>query len=359
MTSPLAKAAARALAARSVVPPVSDGSDRARGIAAIQRAMVERAARRRRITLGFSVGGIAVAAAAALAVMKLHGSPTPVALASKAPTLATDRVTLTTTTVEPGVTLNDGHGARSLALDVPVVAGDRVVAPRGAHAMLGFSTGTSLTVDGADVTVLDASTLERFDLRDGALAAKVAHLAPGRRFVIQTPDAEVEVRGTTFRVTVLPPQEACSDGNRTRVVVTDGVVVVRAHGHEDRVAAGASWPASCAPVAASAGGASVAHPVASNTTAAALSASTLSAQNDLFADAMTAKRSGDKVRAVATLDELLAKYPGGPLSESAEAERLRLLREVDPARAGNEARAYLRRYPKGFARDEAQAILTP
>lgn len=359
--SPLVKGASKALAASPPSIPVDD-RERARGIATIQAAMRERGARARRRRIAVGVGGFTALAAAAAAVVIVRGQTTPSTLTARAPTLAVDTVTMTATATDGEVTLSDGDGteaARPLAPNALVRVGSRIVASHGAHAMLGFSTGTSLGLDGSDVVVLDASSTERFDLRDGAIAAKVSHLAPGRRFVVQTPDAEVEVRGTTFRVTVLPPGDACIDGTRTSVVVTEGVVVVRRPGdpREERVEAGASWPPACH-VMQAAGGAAGALP-RPNGTAAAISASTLSAQNDLFADAMTAKRSGDKRRAVDTLDELIAKYPRGPLVESAEAERFRLLRDVDPARASAEASAYLRRYPKGFARDEAQAILSP
>ncbi len=358
----LAKAAAKALSERVVVPPVDQVDARARGIVAIQRAMAVRAAEKRRRRIFDGAAGFAAVCAAATAIVWARTAPTTAhaALVAKAPTLAGDAVTVTATAADADITISEhGDPHHALLPAAPVVVGSRIVAPPGAHAMLGFSTGTSLTLDGSDVTVIDARTTQKLELRDGALAAKVAHLESGHRFLVETPDAEVEVRGTTFRVTVVPSSDACADGNRTRVVVTEGVVVVRAHGAaaEDRVVAGASWPVACA-ASASSVGAVTQHPLPLPT-AAALSASSLSAQNDLFADAMTAKRSGDKRRAVATLDELVGKYPRGPLAESAEAERLRLLRDVDPGRAKSEARAYLTRYPKGFARDEAQAILSP
>ena len=359
--SPLVKGAAKAL---STPPPSGplDERERARGIATIQAAMQERAARARRRRAAVGVAGVAAFAAAAAAVVMVRGHATPSTLTSHAPNLAVDAVTMTATTADTEVTVTDGaEPAHRLTPNTRVRVGSRIVAARGAHALLGFSTGTTFDLDGSDVAVLDASSTERFDLRDGAIAAKVSHLAPGRRFVVQTPDAEVEVRGTTFRVTVLAPGDACLDGTRTSVVVTEGVVVVRRAGasREERVEAGASWPPACHGAQAAGVGAGATTRPVGTTAAAAISASTLSAQNDLFADAMTAKRKGDKRRAVETLDELISKYPRGPLAESAEAERFRLLRDVDPARASAEASAYLRRYPKGFARDEAQAILSP
>jgi hypothetical protein len=90
--------------------------------------------------------------------------------------------------------------------------------------------------------------------------------------------------------------------------------------------------------------------------AAAVRDSTLREQNRLFADAMAAKRRGDTASALASLDELVAKHPDGALSESAYAERMRVLASRDPAAAAAAAREYVARYPAGHAHDEALAL---
>jgi hypothetical protein len=54
------------------------------------------------------------------------------------------------------------------------------------------------------------------------------------------------------------------------------------------------------------------------------SVSHLAEQNDLFSAAMAAERRGNSTTALRKLDELIARYPGGPLSESARAERQRI-----------------------------------
>ena len=86
-------------------------------------------------------------------------------------------------------------------------------------------------------------------------------------------------------------------------------------------------------------------------------ASTLGEQNDLFAEAIVAKRSGESQIALATFDRFLATYPSSPLAQSAAVERMRLLRAAQSPRAIAAARQYLARYPNGFARAEAEAIL--
>ena len=355
------------LAERRHEPPPPSADARARGIDAIQRAMQAKSRQKTRRSAAF----VTFAAAAALAMTAggaawytqyTHREPARVLATHVTKTFGRD-VAITAAqdgvaqegSGQEGATLFASYSAtdgQPLAPNSPVRAGARVVAKPHGHAILGFSTGTELIVeDGGDLTILDAAAMQRFDLREGTLRAKVAHLLPGQRFVITTPDGEVEVRGTSFRIDVLPPEEACDDGLRTRVEVFDGAVVVRARGGEERITPGNHFPTVC-----SAGTSvrslphAVAAPVVNN-------ASTLARQNNLFADAMTAKRRGDAHGSLLALDELLKKYPGSPLAESAEAERLRLLRDVDPVRAQGVARAYLRRYPHGFARVEAQAIV--
>jgi outer membrane protein assembly factor BamD (BamD/ComL family) len=72
---------------------------------------------------------------------------------------------------------------------------------------------------------------------------------------------------------------------------------------------------------------------------------------------VASKHRGDSRDAIARFEALLSKYPGGPLSEQATAERMKLLRDVDRSRAIQAARAYLASYPNGFARADAEAIV--
>ena len=86
--------------------------------------------------------------------------------------------------------------------------------------------------------------------------------------------------------------------------------------------------------------------------------SNLGAQNDLFEAAVARKRAGDGPGAVAGFDELLARFPNSHLAQAAHGERMKLLRDIDKERARAAARDYLRRYPSGFARADAELILT-
>jgi hypothetical protein len=159
----------------------------------------------------------------------------------------------------------------------------------------------------------------------------VAKLEAGQRFVVLTPDAEVEVRGTRFHVALASPDENCGHGTPTRVVVDEGVVVVRSPTGEVRVPAGERWPAVCpAPPAPVPPPPSI---VARRQSRPALAtpASTLATENDLFGAALRAERSGDRAEAAHLLDALLTRFPGSPLRESAQRARARVTATALPS----------------------------
>jgi ferric-dicitrate binding protein FerR (iron transport regulator) len=249
------------------------------------------------------------------------------------------------------------------------------------EASLDFDTGTHVTLGGASrVRLVEQSARKRFALEMGSFSAKVAKLRSDERFVVTTPDAEVEVRGTAFRVALVQGDPSCEGGTPTRLDVSEGVVVVTHAGSQIRVAAGEHWPL-CAVTAPALRATGTAEPTALSPSGPATStaktvaksvavaprpteavastpSSRLAEQNDLFDEAMRSKRAGNGAVALVKLDRLLADYPGGPLAESAAAERMRVLATTDKARAAAAAREYLRLHPRGFARAEAEAITT-
>ncbi|MFT3764944.1 MAG: FecR domain-containing protein [Minicystis sp.] len=78
---------------------------------------------------------------------------------------------------------------------------------------------------------IEVVTLDR-----GTLDVTVRPLAKGERFVVRTKDAEIEVRGTAFRVE--------AEGGRIRgVAVTEGTVEVRYAGFSAVIPSGGSWRA--------------------------------------------------------------------------------------------------------------------
>ena len=246
------------------------------------------------------------------------------------------------------VTVADGE-VQPLLLGQEWHAGERLRSDALPIALTG-ADGTTIEVDPRSELQLVRADAERwFRLARGAVAAHVTKLKAGERFVVATPDAEVEVRGTRFRVTVVPPGEACGQGVVTRVAVSEGVVVVRSLGHEVRVEAGHHWPLSCperplstVPPAPERATVSVKHaPVhvssahassATSERAESVSPSTLATENDLFSSALKAGRAGDRREAVELLDVLLARFPQSPLRQSAESARAKLSESIQPAR---------------------------
>jgi hypothetical protein len=261
--------------------------------------------------------------------------------------------------------------------------GSRIVTRADGHAVLSLSTGTRLTMEEeADVTIVDNGPLQVFAIRSGAVQADVAKLVAGQRFLLRTPDAEIEVRGTSFRVAIDDPDSSCEGGTLTRVTVFEGVVNVRHGGGEVQVVAGQMWPVDCfAPRSPTARGARPVGEVktgsapASSPSAVAShgairlpardvepvpfsgrSPSDLQEQNDSFARALALKHRRASPESLAAFEKFVTDYPSSPLLESALVERMRLLCAIDRRRASDAARQYLARYPGGIAREEARAI---
>lgn len=360
MSTPrLARLAATRLARdnrRSAISPAS----RATAVAALEDALRRRAARRKRhLRVGW--GAVAVAAAvaslfAAQSWVPSHGPPVPVepsiAVRPQAPVGPVAHVaTRGAQVVREAATspLVDGTTLRP---------GDRLLTAPSGGSVLDLPTGTGIVVgERADLGVESVGASQLFLLTAGSIDAHVAKLAPGERFVVRTPDAEVEVRGTRFRVTVVSDDADCGSGTLTRLQVQEGLVAVRHGGHEVLVPASSAWPPCASPAIAS-GAPSVAAPppIAPRTAPSASASSTLAEQNALFARAMAAERAGEGARAAALFEQLLATYPASPLAESASVERMRSLSRIDRGRAADAARDYLRRYPTGSARAEALAL---
>jgi hypothetical protein len=331
--------AARALATDDDAPAAASGpGDRTEDVAAIERAL------RARTRTGLGRWTIAAGAAAIVVVavaVAWRGAPwrsaeqVPAAgppIVAAAPVGARRPPALAIAMIEGEGALGGPSGSeRRVTVGDEVVAGTRIeVAPAGA-VTLALATGTRVDLGaGARARVVDLEEVQRFDLRAGVLAARVAKLTAGRRFVVETPDVEVEVRGTRFEVGVTSAPVPCDASVRTVVTVQEGVVAIRHAGREVRVPAGERWP-DCRPPRAAAAAAPARHvPRASAAAAPASEAqpspsSTLAEQNDLFAAALAARRRGDVDGELHLLEQLIARHPVGQLTDSARAERRRLL----------------------------------
>lgn len=379
MTSPdLANAAARALAEHDPVPTSASAETRAKHLAAMEVAIRRR--HRRVIVQRWSVGA---AAAAALIVggawvdgSFFHSS------ATDARSVGTHSVVAVAHGA--GVVVTDGTNTRALGADATLQAGESLRTPTHASTALSFATGTRIDVrEESEFAISSLGAMERFQLRRGSMHARVAPLHAGERFVINTSDAEVEVHGTSFRVDALSAPTGCEVTSSTRVVVDEGVVSVRHAGVQVFVRAGSSWPTECAPSAAHsteapattpASGipvtshhlahANVASPsvegvadTAATDSTSTTHASTLALENDAFADAVALRREHRTGEALAAFERFVAEHPRSLLVESARIEAMRLLRDADRTRAESMARDYLRQYPDGVARREAEDLL--
>lgn len=348
-----AELAARALSSSTPEAAAPSSGDRAAAVEAIRLAM---RAKVRRRWLVRSSSGVLAAAACMVAYFGYRAATQPRTLAHAA-------VTVTGETLSGEVmAVHDGREV-PLSPGLSFVAGDRVVAKAQSRARLELSTGTKVLVeDGGDLAIVERGQAQVFALSVGAMRADVAKLTVGERFIVRTPDAEVEARGTSFRLARIPGG-SCPQDIVTRLSVLEGVVSARALDHEDRIGAGQEWTAPC-PVSSSAVVPPAALPIAEVAptmpdphAAASAQAPKLQSINDLFAEAMDAKRRGDKRQALATLVRLETQHPGSPLAESATVERLKILAILDPSAAATVARSYLAKYPDGFARSLAESIL--
>jgi ferric-dicitrate binding protein FerR (iron transport regulator) len=287
------------------------------------------------------------------------------------------QVAMVTTQVGQGARLVRAGTISVLGEGRSMSPGDRMEAGPGDGISMQLSTGTSMKVEPAgSLEIVGAGPGQRFTLLRGAVRADVAKIRPGERFVIATPDAEVEVRGTAFRLSASGAEATCAGGARTRLEVFEGVVAVRRGGSVTLVSAGSVWP-TCPPAPEAASPApvpSIAEAPRSAVTARnhrpvrALAPaepihqqpdpqSTLAEQNDLYGRAVAARRRGDRRAALETFLELERRFPSSPLQESSLVERMRLIASQDRAAAGALAREYLARFPGGFARAEAAALV--
>jgi hypothetical protein len=326
--------------------------DRERAIGAIEAALrAKRAQKAKRSWYvgGSAIGSLALAAAAALWIVTARKEASNAELAHVSH--VTGALFADNAALKTGDLLREGATIHSVS-----------------DAEFQYASGTLVHLDpGSHVGLTSQGKAKSFVVSEGSLTAHVAKLKTDERFLVRTVDTEVEVRGTIFAVTVVPADSQCSGStstSTTRVSVTEGVVIVRNEGKSVTLRAGEHFP-NCEVKAAAAAteaplkeGASFSDlPKVKPGVGVAIQApspeahSTLATQNDLFADAMQKKRAGNTHAALEALNRLTREFPKGPLLESAAAERMRILGTA------SSAKEYLRRYPEGFAKAEAEALL--
>jgi hypothetical protein len=211
----------------------------------------------------------------------------------------------------------------------------------------------------------------------GALWIHVDPASETGRLLVVLPDGELEDKGTTFSVSV-------EDGRTARVAVEEGSVILRLRGQAPvTIGPGNAWtpgvrPARAPPSAAPAAELAPPDPAPAEPARAALpptqarmpspppagstpSASlardaTWDASSD-FRAALAALHGGSSRDAAAKFTDFLQQYPRDARAEDAAYLRIIALQRSGDAAAMKEAAlAYLRRYPTGFRRAEAEKL---
>ena len=222
-------------------------------------------------------------------------------------------------------------------------------------------TVTTVSPEGqARFTRSEADGSDVVTLLDGGVTFSVRHLAPGERFLVKTSDAEVEVRGTMFRV-------EAADERIQRVSVAEGKVEVRFRGSVYPLSAGELWSRpiesaplapSASPIVASSVSVTVAtrrpievHPATSAKAAPENSAGEL-------AEGVGLMRRDDYGAAADRLDTFSKGHPDDDRSEDAAfLVIVAMQRAGRRAEAITAARRYIARYPSAYRREEAEAVI--
>lgn len=386
------QALVRALAEQEVPPEPKEVmlTRRERAIGGIERAIRQsamdqerRTQRRRRFAM------LGVAAAIALSVFGVHQA------VQRPLSARADRTDCVATVESVRGTLVVTQRGRSRV----VAAGEHPELFAGDELRTAADGGVSIRTERSATEVAPATQLrvlapsaaeERIRLALGRVDLHVFKQAKARRSVlVETPHAEVIVRGTMFSVAV----EANDSRTRTLVRVREGSVWVLSGGSRNLVSAGEEWssldraPSSDGDSAPTSAGepreraekaVTVSAPstpglpvqkqvrearragprrVGEKLPAAPAESGSLAEENRLFEAAILARKRHEDRQVVEMLGTQLARYPTGRLSEEARVERMRALRRLgETIRAAAEARLYLSKYGEGFAREEARDV---
>lgn len=207
---------------------------------------------------------------------------------------------------------------------------------------------------GATFTRSATGGVEIVNLQAGAISLAVCPLSARERFLVKTADAEVEVRGTMFRVE--------AEANRIEAVqVTEGKVEVRFRGATWLVSAAERWtrppeasPEASPPRSAARAARSPQRPPPAS------SAAPVPANDDAATALSEGIKMADRGDYDAATKRLTAFCDAHPADDRAEDAAFLVI--VSMARAGRQAEArvtarrYLARYPNGYRRLEAAAM---
>lgn len=244
----------------------------------------------------------------------------------------------------------------------------------GAAVATGAPTFQMETSDGAAWSSLSRQATARLLLKNGRFEIAVDKLTAGQRFILELPDGELEVKGTRFVVEV-------HSAKTQRVRVHEGRVALRLRREPALLLeAGDAWPTVAAtrvappvqvpappaqePTEARASRPRVLQatptpPARGTASAAQASAAAPAAPTaDAFAQAMSAFSAGDFGKAERLFTAFEHAHPADARVEDATYLRaVARARRGDVAAARAIARDYIRRYPNGLRRAEAERLL--
>jgi hypothetical protein len=197
--------------------------------------------------------------------------------------------------------------------------------------------------------------VEQVWLDEGSIRVHVRRQGTGERFLVMLPDGEIEVRGTTFDVTV-------DHGATTRVYVGQGLVELRVRGRGmTRLVADEAWIAPKPPPITSvsrrpprASGEPVAPPAPASPIAA-----TRAQDHDVeYPHALDLLRKGQWDEAAAALHAIAQTQPATSRTEDASfLEAVALARAGRAQEASTAAEAHLASFPGSFRRKEASILV--
>jgi hypothetical protein len=312
--------------------------------------------RRARIAL-FSVVAAGAVALGGVTVLKLAEPPPSVRVVE--PEAWQARSVVGTVLVRGG----DRPG-RAVEAGEVLRVGDALETQAGSSVALGLSSGDVRLLSAGRLEVVSTSSAERrLRVAVGAVEVDLPKKLPnGQALILETPDAQVRVVGTAFRVQV---DLDAAGKPATAVSVRRGTVWVSQDGvRRATLGAGSRWrsaaaaPVAAAPVERSEPARAVGPTPARRAARLAEAQGTLAEENRLYEAALAARNAGDDRRAAEGFAQLLSRYPRSVLGEQSLAERFRALdRAGQVSLAVAAARRYLAAYPEGFARADAERIV--
>jgi hypothetical protein len=193
--------------------------------------------------------------------------------------------------------------------------------------------------------------IERVTIDDGAIRVHVRHQASGERFLVVLPDGEIEVRGTTFDVSV-------ERGATAHVYVDEGVVELRIRDRPVvRLAANEAWSAPLPSRSASQKPSPPLHAAVPAPSVAVPPTTHEVSHGGDYASAIELLRKGQYDQAASAFHALAQADPATQADDSSFLEAIALARAGRTDAAALVAERHLASFPDSFHRKEASILV--